>query len=107
MKKLFFVLLAAGLFVACGTKTEKEVTVNQDSLNQVAEQARLDSIAKAQADSAAIADAIAAELAANETAATPTDKATKPATTTQKENTTVQKTVEKAVTKLLMPLKQK
>lgn len=103
MKKLFFVLLAAGLFVACGTKTEKEVTVNQDSLNQVAEQAKADSIAQAEAAALEQArlDSIAqAELAANGTAVKTTDKGTKPATTTtQKENTTVQKTVEKAVDK--------
>lgn len=102
MKKLFFVLLAAGLFVACGTKTEKEVTVNQDSLKQVAEQAKADSIAQAEAAALEQArlDSIAqAELAANGTAVKTTDKGTKPATTTQKENTTVQKTVEKAVDK--------
>ncbi len=73
MKKIFFLLFAAGMFslISCGpsaeeiAKAEKAkqdsiAKVQADSLAAVAEQARLDSIAKVEAEQKRINDSIAA-----------------------------------------------
>ncbi len=73
MKKLASLLLVAGMvaFVACGPSAEEKAAMEkakqdsidaankavQDSIAMAAEQAKMDSIAKAQADSIAAAEA--------------------------------------------------
>ncbi len=73
MKKLASLLLVAGMvaFVACGPSAEEKAAMEkakqdstdaamkavQDSITMAAEQAKMDSIAKAQADSIAAAEA--------------------------------------------------
>ncbi len=73
MKKFFFLLFAAGMFslISCGpsaeelaqqekAKQDSIAKVQADSLAAVAEQARLDSIAAAEAEQKRINDSIAA-----------------------------------------------
>jgi len=57
LQNMLAVIGLAGFLTSCSGGEKKEKDINQDSLNKVKEQQRLDSIAKVTADSMAIVEA--------------------------------------------------